>query len=37
VGLRPESRRVTDLERKLQAIESVGNVAPLINELELDY
>jgi hypothetical protein len=37
VGLRPESRRVIDLERKLQAIESVGNVAPLINELELDY
>ena len=36
VGLRLESLRVADPERKLQAIESVGNVAPLIRELELD-
>jgi 2-methylcitrate dehydratase PrpD len=36
VGLRLESRRVADLERQLKAIESVGNVAPLIRELELD-
>ena len=36
VGLRLESRRVADLERKLQAIESMENVAPLIRELELD-
>jgi hypothetical protein len=36
VGLRLESRRVADLERQLQAIESVGNVAPLIRALELD-
>ncbi|MGH8056105.1 MAG: hypothetical protein ACREOH_02540 [Candidatus Entotheonellia bacterium] len=36
VGLRLESRRVADLDRKLQAIEAVGNVAPLISELELD-
>jgi 2-methylcitrate dehydratase PrpD len=36
VGLRLESRRVADLERQLKAIESVGNVAPLIRALELD-
>jgi 2-methylcitrate dehydratase PrpD len=36
VGLRLESRRVADLDRKLKAIESVGNVAPLIRELELE-
>jgi hypothetical protein len=36
VGLRLESRRVADLERQLKAIESVGNVAPLIRMLELD-
>jgi hypothetical protein len=37
VGLRLDSRRVTDLDRKLKAIESVENVAPLISELEVDY
>jgi 2-methylcitrate dehydratase PrpD len=37
VGLRLDSRRVADRDRKLKAIESVGNVAPLISELELDY
>jgi 2-methylcitrate dehydratase PrpD len=37
VGLRLDSRRVADLERQLKAIESVGNVAPLIHELELEY
>ena len=36
VGLRLESQRVADLERQLQAIASVENVAPLIRELELD-
>jgi hypothetical protein len=36
VGVRLESRRVVDLDRKLKAIESVGNVAPLIRALELD-
>jgi 2-methylcitrate dehydratase PrpD len=35
-GLRLESRRVADLERKLQTIESVENVAPLIRELEIE-
>jgi hypothetical protein len=37
VGLRLDSRRVADLDRKLRAIDSVGKVAPLISELELDY
>jgi hypothetical protein len=37
VGLRVDSSRVTDLERKLKSIETVDNVAPLIRELELDY
>jgi hypothetical protein len=37
VGLRLDSQRVADLDRKLKAIESVGNIAPLISELELDY
>ena len=37
VGIRLESRRVADLDRKLKAIESVATVAPLICELELDY
>jgi hypothetical protein len=37
VGLRLDSRRVADLDRKLRGIESVGNVAPLISELEVDY
>jgi 2-methylcitrate dehydratase PrpD len=36
VGLRVESRKVADLERQLKAIESVGNVAPLIHGLELE-
>jgi 2-methylcitrate dehydratase PrpD len=36
VGLRLESQRVADLERQLQVIESVENVAPLIRALELD-
>jgi hypothetical protein len=34
VGLRLERRRVADLERQLQGIESVENVAPLIRALE---
>ena len=37
VGVRLESGRVAGLERQLKAIESVGNVAPLIGELELGY
>ena len=36
VGLRLESRRVADLERQLQGIESVEHVAPLIRALEVD-
>ena len=35
-GLRLESRQVADLERQLQAIESVEHVAPLIRALELE-
>jgi len=36
MGLRLDSRRVADLYLKLKAIESVGNVAPLIRELEVE-
>jgi hypothetical protein len=36
VGLRLDGRRVADLERQLQAIASVENVAPLIRELEVE-
>jgi hypothetical protein len=36
VGLRLVRRRVADLERQLQAIESMENVAPLIRAVELD-
>ena len=37
VGLRLDSDKVADLERKLMAIEAEENVAPLISELELTY
>ena len=37
VGLRLESTRVTELERKLKAIETETNVAALIKELEIPY
>ena len=37
VGLRLDAKRVADLERKLKAIETEQNVAPLIRELEIPY
>ena len=37
VGLRLESDRVADLEKKLKAIETAENVAPLVGELAIDY
>jgi 2-methylcitrate dehydratase PrpD len=37
VGLRLDSQRVADLERKLKAVATAENVAPLVRELELDY
>jgi 2-methylcitrate dehydratase PrpD len=36
-GLRLDSKRVADLEKKLKAVATVESVAPLIRELELDY
>jgi 2-methylcitrate dehydratase PrpD len=37
VGLRLDGGRVADLEKKLKGIATVGNVAPLISGLELEY
>ena len=37
VGLRLDSPRVADLEKKLKEVETVENVAPLISELEVAY
>jgi 2-methylcitrate dehydratase PrpD len=37
VGLRLDSDRVADLEKKLKAIETAENVAPLVGELAIDY
>jgi 2-methylcitrate dehydratase PrpD len=36
-GTRLGSDRVADLEQKLKAVETAGSVAPLIQELEVDY
>ncbi len=36
VGLRMSADRVLDLEQKLLAVEQVENVAPLIQQLEVD-
>ena len=36
-GLRLNKDRVADLERKLKAVETLENVAPLVSELEVDY
>ena len=36
-GLRLDSRRVAELEKKLRAVETLESVVPLVRELELDY
>jgi hypothetical protein len=37
VGLRLDSEKVADLERKLKAVESMDSVAPLVGEMEVAY
>ena len=36
-GLRLDNDKISDLETKLKAVETMENVAPLVAELELDY
>jgi 2-methylcitrate dehydratase PrpD len=37
VGMRLKGSQVADLEKKLKAVETAENVAPLIEELAIDY